>query len=115
MNDFRHSYIEPDKIINESNSKHYKRLLVGLIRYLKNSGDINIPEEYFQNIPDNLGFLSKIENISDPMGSYDQYRIFELIDNWRSGIDDDGGEEELFRNIRYKINTSQEKHLKVIK
>lgn len=113
-----HTYFEKHRIVEESTSKWMKRNLVGIIRFLNDftgDGQINIPDHYFDDVPDNIGF--SIEAEYDEEGN--DLRCFQIIDTWETSKDDDGGTEEIcdFEDmVFYGVETKEIKkgHLKLV-
>lgn len=102
MDDFKHTFVEENKLVQESNSKFYKRLIVGLIRYFSDDdGNLNIPEEFFSDVPDNLGFKTATKHMSDAFGNNDDIRTLTITNEWKYGVDDDGGNEMDIENVSY--------------
>lgn len=85
-----HIYIEENRFCQESQCKRLKRFLVGFIRFIESSNqDANIPEHFFDDVPDNVGFdyeYAVDENDND-------IRCFKLTNEWQFGKDDCGGSE----------------------
>ena len=53
----KRTYIEKDRLVNESACKWMKRIIVGFIRYYEDqNSEANIPEIHFDDVPDNIGF-----------------------------------------------------------
>ncbi len=99
-----HTHLDNNKIIQESNSKYYKRLIVGILKFLKeNNQNISIPDEYFNNISNNTGFEIKEKTNTDLLGNSEFVKEFNIIESWISGIDDDGGHEDSTQNIEFLI------------
>jgi len=86
-----HVYFEENRFCEESNCKYLKRMVVGLVRFIEStSQDANIPEHYFDDVPDNAGFEYEFcENKEDG----EDVRCFALTNDWKPGDDDCGGEE----------------------
>lgn len=104
MTEYKHVIFENEMMLKESDSKFYKRLVVGLVRYIsENKGIVNIPEEYFLNVPPNLGFETKTYSEGDIAGSVEEIRVIKLNDTWSCGIDDDGGTEEHIEDLYFFV------------
>lgn len=67
-------------------------MVVGLIRFIESEDqDANIPEHYFDNVPDNTGF--EYEFCEDEENGED-VRCFTINNDWKPGNDDCGGTEQ---------------------
>jgi len=111
------TYIEPTRLVEESNCKYYKRIIVGLVNYINdNRISLDVPEEYFSDVPDNVGFEDSI-NMSDTIT-----RRIQIIEDWNTGTDDCGGTEISMNNLEFAIEDgsvvyreNKTLHLKVVK
>jgi hypothetical protein len=107
-------YIEEKRFCEESYCKHLKRLIVGFIRFIESDDqDANIPEHFFDNVPDSLGF--KYDYLVAEDG--EDIRSFYLTNDWQKGVDDCGGTEEDPGDMTYTYTDPQSNivHLKLIK
>lgn len=113
---FKHIYFEKNKVVKESNSKFYKRLIVGMIRFFSEngSGKVKIPEDYFSDIPDSLGFKTESTMETEIIGSTEEMRTIELNDIWVINENDEGGEEENIENLLFSL-PKPKNNLKLIK
>ncbi len=108
-------YIESNRVVKESKCKYYKRIIVGLIRYMKDENiSLSVPEEYFDDVSDNTGFTDETDNIPN--------RTFEISDNWEIDGDDCGGESFNLNNTEFFIGDdgsvcfqeNKKMHLKIV-
>ena len=115
-----HTYVERDRVVNETACKFYKRLLVGFIRCLQNeNGEVVVPEEVFDDVPDNIGFHYESAIGEDDDGEDVDVRIFAIVDDWVRGKDDCGGTEGALSEAKFFATeqTSSEKpkrHLNIV-
>jgi hypothetical protein len=115
-NEKTHTYIEKERVVEESNCKWMKRNIVGMILFIKEwseQNDVLIPEDYFDNIPDNIGFSVDFE-MDDESG--EDLRSFRIVENWKVAKDDCGGTEEIcnFEEIYFTGTAEKRKlHLKL--
>ena len=90
---FRVDYFYEDngERIRESQCRFYKRLIVGLIQYFGDEdGEIVVPESCFEDVSSETGFdWSFYEDEEDDS----IVRVFSVVEDWRSSIDDCGGGE----------------------
>lgn len=107
-------YIEENRLCEESKCKYQKRLIVGLIKFIESGQqDANIPEHYFDNIADNMGF--EYHHSEDENGN--DVRCFRISNNWQFGKDDCGGEEHGHPDkIMYSLKPEENKvsHLRLV-
>ena len=105
-------YIEENRLCEESYCKHLKRLLVGFIRFIESSGqDANIPEHFFDDVPDNIGYA--FDYLEDEEGN--DVRGFRLTEDWKTGTNDCGGEDHDPMDVEYHVTpTKTTVHLKLI-
>jgi len=106
-------YFEENRFCEESQCKHLKRMLVGFIRFIESGDqDANIPEHFFDNVPDNVGFDYELfvnENNGEDL------RCFKIIENWKFGEDDCGGVNENSNDIKFTPVKNNVIHLRLIK
>lgn len=90
------SYFEQERFCQESQCKYFKRLVVGFIRFIESTDqEANIPEEFFDNVPDTLGFeYDFFESETEDGDESGDIRSFKLTNSWKPGDDDCGGTEE---------------------
>ena len=94
------TYIEEKRLVNESACKWMKRIIVGFIRHYESENDeANIPEDFFDDVPDNVGFTYDFFEAEDNS----DLRCFHLIDTWKLGQDDCGGDETPSDEITYNV------------
>lgn len=107
-------YIEENRFCEESYCKHLKRLIVGFIRFIESTDqDANIPEHFFDDCPDNLGYA-----FDDLVGENgEDVRGFYLRENWETGVEDCGGTDHDPEYIEYTYTEPKSNitHLKIIK
>lgn len=111
-----HVYIETSRVVTETNCKYFKRFIVGIIRHLQNEeGELLIPEEYFDNVPDDLGFKFEIIDGQDEIGTEIPVRCFSLS-KWNCNQQDCGGDSEDIDKAYFSpTNTNKVVHLRLVK
>jgi hypothetical protein len=113
-----HTYIEEHRVVEESTCKWMKRNIVGMIMFIRDwseENEVSIPEHYFDNIPDNIGFSLDFSSDED---SGDDLRCFNVTETWKANEDDCGGSEEIcnFEDIYFTgAKVERKVHLKLIK
>ncbi len=112
-------YIEENRFCEESPCKHFKRLIVGFIRFIESSGqDANIPEKYFDDVPDNLGFeYAFFEEEEVKNKEPEDIRCFRLTNTWNVGEDDCGGSENSHEDVSFYVTPQKDNvvHLRLVK
>lgn len=106
-------YIEDERICEESRCKYFKRLIVGLIRFIgtyEEDQEVNIPEHFFNDVPDHVGF--SFEFYEDEHG--DDLRSFFLTDTWETDEDDCGGIEQSIDDVVFNAKKDNVIHLRLI-
>lgn len=92
-----------------------KRTIYGLVRYieseLSDNGECNVPESYFESVPDHIGYAFHYDGDPD---TGEELRCFYTREDWICGQDDCGGLEEnpedtLFTGIKDNVI-----HLKLV-
>lgn len=107
----KYTYLEKDRVVNESSCKFMKRMIIGFIRYYESQGsEANIPEEFFDDVPDNLGF--EFDFFESDEGQ--DLRCFDIIQNWETNKDDCGGDEMAADEVVYSAAPEKEKENKVV-
>ena len=87
-----------------------------MIRYMKEwseENEILIPEEFFDDIPDNVGF--SIDFAHDEDG--EDLRVLNIVESWKTNEDDCGGTEEIcnFEDVYFTgVEVPRKVHLKLI-
>lgn len=67
-------------------------MVVGFIRFIESTDqDANVPEHFFDNVPDNVGFSHEF---CEDEESGEEIRSFSLENDWIIGKDDCGGTEQ---------------------
>lgn len=111
----KHVHIEPDRIVEESACKYYKRLLVGFIRCFQDeNGEVVVPEDFFDVVPDNIGFGYEMIGGENDAGEDIDVRIFNLVDKWKPNIDDCGGSEGDIEARNLVAVSNNVIHLKIV-
>lgn len=104
-------YIEEKRFCEESNCKYMKRLIVGFIRFIESANqEVNIPEHFFDDVPDNLGYF--YEYLLGEDG--EDVRGFKLHKKWQTNKDDCGGEEHPTDDVVFNSKPSNVLHLRLI-
>lgn len=111
-----HIYIEHDRVANETSCKFYKRLLVGFIRCFKDeNGEVVIPEEFFDGVPDDMGFEWEQTVGEDENGDELEVRAFAITREWECGKDDCGGTEDDLSSVTFSATEDKPKrHLRIV-
>lgn len=117
MKNDKFQYLETNRFVEESKCKYYKRLIVGLVRYFQNEdGELIVPETYFDNIPDDLGFSFDFIEAEFPDEGDEVFDARSIkLSSWKSQEQDCGGDEEDIDDVSFCIPEDNVVHLKIVK